>query len=76
MVTISLMVWALFSGGAMAYEEPEYKLLQSNDAYEIRHYKDRLAVQTIQGHGSNSAFRRLFSLLLLLGGVEARVAMP
>ena len=23
MVTISLMVWALFSGGAMAYEEPK-----------------------------------------------------
>ena len=52
-LTAGLMVWVLFSGGAIAYEEPEYKILQSNDAYEIRQYKDRLAVQTIQGRGSN-----------------------
>ena len=75
MVTISLMVWALFSGGAMAYEEPEYKLLQSNDAYEIRHYKDRLSVQTIQGHGSNSAFRRLFSYISGTNETSSKISM-
>ena len=75
MVTISLMVWALFSGGAMAYEEPKYKLLQSNDAYEIRHYKDRLAVQTIQGHGSNSAFRRLFSYISGTNETSSKISM-
>ena len=60
-LTTGFMVWVLLSGGAMAYEESEYKILQSNDAYEIRQYKDRLAVQTVQGHSSNSAFRQLFS---------------
>ncbi len=57
MLTMGLTAWVLFSGSAMAYGEPEYKILQSNDAYEIRQYKDRLAVQTIQGQGSSSAFR-------------------
>ena len=75
MVTISLMVWALFSGGAMAYEEPEYKLLQSNDAYEIRQYKDRLAVQTIQGRGSNSAFRQLFSYISGSNEASSKISM-
>lgn len=39
MLTMGLTAWVLFSGGAMAYEEPEYKILQSNDAYEFVNIK-------------------------------------
>ena len=59
----------------MAYEEPEYKILQSNDAYEIRQYKDRLAVQTIQGHGSKSAFRQLFSYISGSNEASSKISM-
>jgi effector-binding domain-containing protein len=75
MLTTGLMVWVLFSGGAMAYEEPEYKILQSNDAYEIRQYKDWLAVQTVQVQGSNSAFRRLFSYISGSNEASSKISM-
>ena len=75
MLTSGLIVWVLFSGGAIAYEEPEYKTLQSNDAYEIRQYKDLLAVQTVQGHGSNSAFRQLFSYISGSNEASSKISM-
>ena len=59
----------------MACEEPEYKILQSNDAYEIRQNKERLAVQTIQGHGSNSAFRRLFLYISGTNETSSKISM-
>ena len=75
MLTMGLTALVLFSGGAMAYEEPEYKILQSNDAYEIRQYKDQLAVQTIQGEGSSSAFRRLFLYISGSNQASSKISM-
>ena len=39
----------------MAIEEPKYVLINKTHSYEIRMYKDRLAVQTIKNSGQESA---------------------
>ena len=41
----------------MAYEEPNYRHIKTTDAYQIRQYEDRLAVQTTQSTGQICAFR-------------------
>ena len=46
----------------MAYEEPNYKVVQKNEIYEIRKYSDRLAVETIDS-GSENNFRKLFNYI-------------
>ena len=47
---------------SMAYDEPNYKVVQNNEIYEIRKYSDRLAVETIDS-GSESNFRKLFNYI-------------
>ena len=45
-ISATLTIFFLSTSNAMAYEEPEYKLIKSTDVYEIRQYEDRLAVKT------------------------------
>ena len=47
---------------AMAYEEANYKVVKSNNIYEIREYSDRLAVQVASPNGNNN-FRKLFNYI-------------
>ena len=47
----------------MAIEEPQYDIINKTHSYEIRMYKERLAVQTIKNSGQDRAFRRLFDYI-------------
>ena len=47
---------------AMALEEPEYKLIQSSDNYEIRKYDNRLAVE-VEYSNEDSGFQYLFNYI-------------
>ena len=51
----------------MAYEEPSFKIVHQTDKYEIRHYKERLAVQSTYTN-QNSSFRNL--LIIFLGQIK------
>jgi len=46
----------------MAYEEPSFKIIHQTDIYEIRHYLDRLAIQSTYTN-QNSSFRNLFNYI-------------
>ena len=46
----------------MAYEEPPFNIVYQNDTYEIRHYDNRIAVQTTYTNQDNS-FRKLFNYI-------------
>ena len=46
----------------MAYDEPNYEVVQKNEIYEVRKYSDRLAVETINS-GSENNFRKLFNYI-------------
>ena len=46
----------------MAYEEPSFKIVHQTDKYEIRHYQERLAVQSNYTN-QNSSFRNLFNYI-------------
>ena len=46
----------------MAYEEPYFKIVHQTDKYEIRHYQERLAVQSTYTN-QNSSFRNLFNYI-------------
>tara|TARA_B100001250_G_scaffold243200_1_gene209051 strand:- start:3333 stop:3899 length:567 start_codon:yes stop_codon:yes gene_type:complete len=46
----------------MAYEEENYKVVKSNNIYEIRKYSDRIAVQVASPNGNNN-FRKLFNYI-------------
>tara|TARA_Y100001970_G_scaffold101544_1_gene127532 strand:- start:2284 stop:2859 length:576 start_codon:yes stop_codon:yes gene_type:complete len=53
----------LFSySNAMAYEEPSFKIVHQTDLYEIRHYQNRLAIQSTYTN-QNSSFRNLFNYI-------------
>ena len=59
----------------MAYEESKYEVIRSEKNYEIRHYADRLVVQTDLGAGSSAAFRRLFRYITGANRSAAKVSM-
>ena len=46
----------------MAYEEATYSIVDQNNFYEIRNYKDRLAIQ-VKYINSDGAFRKLFKYI-------------
>ena len=68
-------IFLFMTGNAMAYEEPDYKLIKATDVYEIRQYQDRLAVQTMQTSGQNGAFRRLFNYISGSNESSSKIAM-
>ena len=47
---------------SMALEEPNYKIIKSNENYEIRKYSDRLAVE-VEFSSESSGFRYLFNYI-------------
>ncbi len=49
----------------MANEEAPYDIVNKTDIYEIRHYSDRLVVQTINrpSRSDDSSFRKLFNYI-------------
>lgn len=60
---IFLFITLIFSGGiAMAYEEPNYKKVHEAEIYEIRHYNQRIVVQTTSNDGDNG-FGKLFKYI-------------
>jgi len=47
MIKVSVVLGAVVGGnGAMAYEEAPFRILETNEIYELREYGDRLAVET------------------------------
>ncbi|MBT5002028.1 MAG: heme-binding protein [Tateyamaria sp.] len=60
---------------AMAYEEPEYDVVQKKPDYEVRYYGDRLVAQTDQTGSSSSAFRRLFNYISGANTTSIKVEM-
>ncbi|MBD1173723.1 heme-binding protein [Pelagibacterales bacterium SAG-MED03] len=56
--TLALLPYSL----SMAYEEPNYEVVQKNRIYEVRKYSDRLAVETINSDSENN-FRKLFNYI-------------
>ena len=59
-IIIILTFWKI--NIAMALEEPEYKLIQSSDNYEIRKYDNRLAVE-VEYSNEDSGFQYLFNYI-------------
>ena len=75
LISATITIFLLSTSNAMAYEEPDYKLIKTTDVYEIRQYKDRLAVQTTQSTGQNGAFRRLFNYISGSNESSSKIAM-
>ena len=59
---IVLFISIFLISNVMAYEEPQYTLIKKNSVYEIRYYKDRLAVQTTY-NSDGGTFRKLFNYI-------------
>ena len=59
---IVLFISIFLISNVMAYEEPQYTVIKKNSVYEIRYYKDRLAVQTTY-NSDGGGFRKLFNYI-------------
>ena len=75
LISITITIFLISASYAMAYEEPNYKLIKTTDVYEIRQYEDRLAVQTTQSTGRNGAFGRLFNYISGSNESSSKIAM-
>ena len=58
----------------MAYEEPKYTIINQNAVYEIRYYKERLAVQVTYGYDGNG-FRKLFNYISGANTASKKISM-
>ena len=57
-----MVLGLIITSKGMAYEEANYEVVKKNEAYEIRKYPDRLAIETdISNQGSS--FRKLFNYI-------------
>ena len=64
-LSISFIVYLILLfpySNTMANEEASYKVVHTNDIYEVRHYSDRLVVQIIKT-SDNRSFRQLFNYI-------------
>ena len=64
-LTIVFSVYLIFifpESISMANEEATYEVVHKTEIYEIRHYSDRLIVQTVNKEDNNS-FRKLFNYI-------------
>ena len=75
LISVSFLIQLTYTGSAMAYEEPNYRLIKSTDVYEIRCYEDRLAVQTLQSSGNDRAFGRLFKYISGSNQSSSKISM-
>ena len=73
---MKLVVLILFLLGvpALAYAEPEYRLIEQTASYETRQYNDRVVVRALSG-SSNNAFRKLFGYISGANSSQVKVAM-
>ena len=60
-IVISLIT-IFYTNISMALEEPNYKIIKSNENYEIRKYSDRLNVE-VEFSSESSGFRYLFNYI-------------
>ena len=72
---VLIVSFVVFAGGAMAYEEPRYRVVHHGDGYEVRLYDDRLAAQTAQASSSDNAFGRLFRYISGANTGSAKIDM-
>ena len=72
---VLIVSFVVFAGGAMAYEEPRYRVVHRGDGYEVRLYDDRLAAQTAQASNSDNAFGRLFRYISGANTGSAKIDM-
>ena len=75
LISVSFFIQLTYIGSAMAYEEPDYRLIKSTDVYEIRYYEDRLAIQTLQSSGNDRAFGRLFEYISGSNQSSSKISM-
>ncbi|MDC0232988.1 heme-binding protein [Pelagibacteraceae bacterium] len=61
LLIIALIV-IFYSNISMSLEEPTYNIIKSSEKYEIRKYKDRLAVE-VEFSSEESGFRYLFNYI-------------
>ena len=57
-VTFGLII----TSNSIAYEEANYKVVKTNEVYEIRKYFDRLVIETLISN-EGSSFRKLFNYI-------------
>ena len=74
-IICSIFFYVNYIGTAMAYEEPQYKIIKSTDVYEIRYYEDRVAIRTLQPSGEDRAFRRLFKYISGANQSSSKITM-
>ena len=72
-IVISLIT-IFYTNISMALEEPKYQILKSNKNYEIRKYKDRLAVEVTYSN-EDSGFRYLFNYISGENTTSEKVSM-
>ena len=74
-----LFVFCCDPGALMAIEEPEYTVLKSADAYELREYAPVVAIETEVAtdfeEAGNRAFRRLFNYIDGQNQSKTKIAM-
>ncbi len=58
----------------MAYEEPPFTVVQTNEFYEIRYYNERIVVQT-DNTNQNSGFKKLFNYISGKNRNSEKIAM-
>ena len=59
---IIAFITIFYTNISMALEEPSYSIVKSNENYEIRKYKDRLAVE-VEFKSEDSGFQYLFNYI-------------
>ena len=72
-IVISLIT-IFYTNISMALEEPNYKIIKSNENYEIRKYSDRLAVE-VEFSSESSGFRYLFNYISGENTTSEKVSM-
>jgi len=71
---LALMLSVMVGSSAMANEEPKYRLVAKNAAYEIRQYDDRAIVRTQTGD-ADSGFGKLFRYISGANTSQSKIAM-
>lgn len=59
----ALLLIMIFGGNAVAYEQPEYQVLEKRDGYEIRRYSPYIVAETVVDGGFKDAGSEAFRIL-------------
>ena len=71
---IIAFITIIYTNISMALEEPSYSIVKSNENYEIRKYKDRLAVE-VEFKSEDSGFQYLFNYISGENTTSEKVSM-